>query len=83
MLHSTHVALTACRGLQASASIGWFREGGGGLWGNVAEAPGKPFSPAAAKLARVLWIHYLSKARWAVAHLPSASCQTVLDHFSV
>jgi hypothetical protein len=28
----------------------------------MAEAPGKPFSPSGHRLARVLWIHYLSKA---------------------
>ena len=37
------------------------REGGGWLWGNVAEAPGRPFSPSGHALARVLWLHYLSK----------------------
>ena len=31
------------------------------MWGNVAEAPGKPFSRSGARLANVLYIHYLSK----------------------
>ena len=31
------------------------------MWGNVAEAPGKPLSPSGQRLARVLYIHYLSK----------------------
>lgn len=30
-------------------------------WGNVAEDPSRPFSPSGYRLARVLWIHYLSK----------------------
>ena len=47
--------------LQASENFGWGRLGGGGMWGNVAEAPGKPLSPSGHRLARVLWIHYLSK----------------------
>lgn len=49
--------------MQASDNIGWGRPGGGWLWGNMAEAAGKPFSPSGARLAHVLWIHYLSKVR--------------------
>ena len=48
---------------QASDSIGWFRAGGGGLGVNMPEPPGRPFSPAGHALARVLWLHYISKAR--------------------
>lgn len=31
------------------------------MWGNVAEAPGKPFTRSGHRLATVLYIHYLSK----------------------
>lgn len=50
---------------QVAASIGWTR-GEGAFWGNRAEDPGKPFTPAGYRLARVLWIHYLSKVRSAI-----------------
>ena len=46
---------------QAAENMGWGRAGGGAMWGNVAEAPGKPFSRSGARLAHVLYIHYLSK----------------------
>ena len=46
---------------QAAENIGWGRAGGGGMWGNVAEAPGKPFSTSGHRLANVLYIHYISK----------------------
>jgi hypothetical protein len=47
--------------VQAAENIGWFRADGGSIWGNMAEAPGKPFSRSGHRLARVLYIHYLSK----------------------
>ena len=67
-MHACMQMAYGCR-MQASANMGWLWEGGGWLWGNVVEAPGRPFSPSGRALARVLWIHYLSK----VQHLLSCT----------
>ena len=47
--------------MQAAENIGWGRAHGGAMWGNVAEAPGKPFSRSGHRLASILYIHYISK----------------------
>ena len=47
--------------MQAAENIGWWKADGDSIWGNMAEAPGKPFSRSGHRLARVLYIHYLSK----------------------
>ena len=44
------------------------------MWGNVAEAPGKPFSRSGARLANVLYIHYLSKVPAHLHDQPTQDC---------
>ena len=44
------------------------------MWGNVAEAPGKPFSRSGARLANVLYIHYLSKVPAGLHGQPAQAC---------
>ena len=44
------------------------------MWGNVAEAPGKPFSRSGARLANVLYIHYLSKVPAYLHGQPAQAC---------
>ena len=48
------------------------------MWGNVAEAPGKPFSKSSARLANVLYIHYLSKVP---THLHGQPAQACIPHY--
>ena len=58
--------------LQAAENIGWGQSHGGSMWGNIAEAPGKPFSRSGHRLATVLYIHYLSKVSISHPILPLA-----------
>lgn len=62
--------------MQAAENIGWGRANGGGMWGNVAEAPNKPFSTSGHRLANVLYIHYLSKVPYNCADSVAVALHT-------